>query len=408
MDASNEDTYVENLSGKKLTQIPSDSFKKSLKSIDLSCNSIRKIQQNDFKNCPTVKQLKLYSNKIIKINGLNNLTKLEELQLQFNYLTSIGKTLADLKNLKTLRIDSNRIQSILTQEVCVLSNLSFLDVSSNLLHNIDFVKVLTNLQQLHCTHNQLTNISNLKLKHLEEIDLSFNAIETISGIKMLPKLKILKLQNNNLSTLTNAGSVKSLQELHLDDNNICSIKNITEQFPNLEILHISANAIAELKQLEELLTISDTLQELSIYNNPIISNVEEKKNIAKILSDLDLSVIDSISQKPAKRSTTPSLMRPMSANQGVSTRCIEQQLKTTDILMEDFVDRIKSQFTVLNAVLAELPDEKSIEESRSISRLRELNNCSVLSEARPKSKCNSRTRIEEAKAFADMNFDQRM
>jgi len=408
MDASNEDTYVENLSGKKLTQIPSDSFKKSLKSIDLSCNSIRKIQQNDFKNCPMVKQLKLYSNKIIKINGLNNLTKLEELQLQFNYLFSIGKTLADLKNLKTLRIDSNRIQSILTQEVCVLSNLSFLDVSSNLLHNIDFVKVLTNLQQLHCTHNQLTNISNLKLKHLEEIDLSFNAIETISGMKMLPKLKILKLQNNNLSTLTNAGSVKSLQELHLDDNNICSIKNITEQFPNLEILHISANAIAELKQLEELLTISDTLQELSIYNNPIISNVEEKKNIAKILSDLDLSVIDSISQKPAKRSTTPSLMRPMSANQGVSTRCIEQQLKTTDILMEDFIDRIKSQFTVLNAVLAELPDEKSIEESRSISRLRELNNCSVLSEARPKSKCNSRTRIEEAKAFADMNFDQRM
>ena len=358
-EVTEDDDYACILTCQGLKIIPREAFKKTLKTIDLSCNYITSIRENDFNKCSMIKQLKLYSNKIHEIKGLQYLSKLEDLQLQHNEIKSIGKNLSNLKNLKYLRLDSNHMRNIPMPDACSLSNLIYIDLSGNNLENIDSLNVLSSLEQLICTHNNIRKIANLKsLKKLEDLDVGFNDLTDISGLKGLSNLKSINIENNKIKSIQNVEILKSLQDLKIAGNFITDLKHICEQFSFLEILDVSNNDISNVEQLMYLKNLSE-LKELTLYNNPVVKNDENKTILKEIADEVKVEVLDGTQRNHGKMNSTTKPMRPMSANQMISTRQIEEQFRTADFYMNDFEDRIESQFAVIKSMIAELPTKGS-------------------------------------------------
>ena len=357
-EVTENDDYTCIITCQSLKIIPREAFKKTLKTIDLSCNFITSIRENDFNKCSMIKQLKLYSNKIQEIRGLQYLSKLEDLQLQHNEIKTVGRNLSNLKNLKYLRLDSNRIRNIPMPDICSLNNLTYIDLSGNNLENIDSLNILSSLEQLICTHNNIRKIANLKsLKKLEDIDVGFNDLTDISGLKGLSNLKNVNIENNKMKSIQNVGILKSLQDLKIAGNFFTNLKHICEQFNFLEILDVSNNNISHVEQLMYLKNLPE-LKELTLYNNPVV-NDENKTILKEIADEVKVEVLDGTQRNHGKLNSTTKPMRPMSANQMISTRQIEEQFRTADFCMSDFEDRIESQFTVIRTMIAELPTKGS-------------------------------------------------
>jgi serine/threonine protein kinase len=142
------------------------------------------------------------------IKGLNNLSRISEINLMGNELTNT-RFLSSLKHLKSLNLVSNQITDIKP-----LSNLKFLEtlyLSGNNITDISPLSKLSSLTELTLVDNQITNIEPLsKLTNLEALYLSGNKINDVSPLLNLSTLKKLNLRNNPLSSNQIDSLVKSL------------------------------------------------------------------------------------------------------------------------------------------------------------------------------------------------------
>ena len=99
-----------------------------------------------------LQKLTLKCNQITKIEGLDKLTKLQELDLAYNlYITEI-KGLNKLTNLQVLNLDYNKITE--TQGLNKLTNLRELDLEGNYITEIEGLEGLTNLQVIRIAHQK--------------------------------------------------------------------------------------------------------------------------------------------------------------------------------------------------------------------------------------------------------------
>ena len=157
------------------------------------------------------------------------LTELEWLDLSSNILTAISPEIKNLKNLKHLNIGSwfdvlnyyeagNRIQK-LSKEIGELSQLTFLDISSNPLKNIP---------------EEIGNLTNLEVLIADEIDCEF-PLEILKNFKKLKELCLCKVEINT-AFIDLIASLQHLQELDLidffDEKGYEELKSI---FPHLDI-----------------------------------------------------------------------------------------------------------------------------------------------------------------------------
>ena len=357
-------TYTVDLSSINIKDIPDLSKYKHCKSLDLSCNQISTIWQEVFQVCPYLKEIKLYSNKLEKIEGIKNLQHLENLQLQYNRISSLTEGLTNCKNLRFLRLDSNRLTMLKASDVRCLNQLSYLDISANCLEDISFINVLSSLKELHCANNKLQKIPNLSsLTKLEEIDISHNVLTSLSGLKGMRNLKTLNARDNEIASLVPVDTLKSLTDLNISDNRLKKLPRFATQFPSLEVLSVAGN---QLEKPDDLLALRKlcSLKELDIQNNPVTVDSSVLENLSvNLLEKLDLVFYNgkNIVKKDTQRQTRPkSAMRPMSANQLVSEKTISNQLHYDEMCLSDFEDRIKSQFVAVKGLLEELPKTKPI------------------------------------------------
>ena len=357
-------TYIIDLSSINIKDIPDLSKYKHCKSIDLSCNQISTIWQEVFQTCPYLKEIKLYSNKLHKIEGIKNLQHLENLQLQYNKISSLTDGLTNCKNLRFLRLDSNRLTALKVSDVRSFNQLSYLDISANCLEDISSISVLGSLKELHCTHNKLQKVPNLSsLTKLEEIDLSHNVLTSLSGLKGMRNLKVLNVKDNEITSLTSVDTLKLLTDFNVSENRLKKLSRLVTQFPSLEILSVAGN---QLEKADDLLALSKlhSLKELDIQNNPITADSSVLENLSiNFLKQLDLVFYNgkNIVKKESQRQARPkSAMRPMSANQLVSEKTISNQLHYDEMCLSDFEDRIKSQFVAVQGLLEELPKTKPV------------------------------------------------
>ena len=118
--------------------------------------------------------------------GLEKLTKLERLDLQYNQLTDM-KGLENLTQLTRLDLDHNKLTHVKGLEK--LTQLRELDLENYQLTSVKGLEKLTQLEWLYLNHNQLTSA-----KGLEKLSLENNPALTKAQIdelqKALPNCKI--------------------------------------------------------------------------------------------------------------------------------------------------------------------------------------------------------------------------
>lgn len=131
---------------------------------------------------------------ITEIEGLENLTNLKELNLQYNQIREI-KGLESLINLQKLNLMDNKIEDLKGLEN--LNNLQGLYLCHNRIEELKGLEKLTNLHHLGLSENQIEDIKGLEnLNELRELSFWSNRIKEINGLENLTKLKGLNLHYN--------------------------------------------------------------------------------------------------------------------------------------------------------------------------------------------------------------------
>jgi hypothetical protein len=157
--------------------------------------SIEEIERLDqFTDC--LEKLNLSNNKLTKIEGLEQFTKLKSLDLSYNLIEKI-EGLNNLDQLEELDLSSNSIKEISGLEN--LDELTVLTLRKNNIRKIERLENCSFLEVLDLNYNYLTELSGLKnLMNLKYLNVSYNRIEKVSGLETLLNLEILTIRRNPL------------------------------------------------------------------------------------------------------------------------------------------------------------------------------------------------------------------
>ncbi|CAH1802035.1 unnamed protein product [Owenia fusiformis] len=228
---------------------------KVLEDLDLSENSLTKLQQGTFWDLGELKILRISRNKVPLILGNNcfqGLTKLEMLNLYSTNVQggSLKSTMFEnLDSLKTLVLVNSDIHIVKSGAFSQLSNLQDLYLSGNNLTNIGPGKFqgLKNLRNLGICKNKapLTvggfDLESLTCLNLHSTEISGGFLKS-SMFRGLSSLKILDLEGCGIHTIDKKAfrTVPDVKTIHLRDNTLANTRYIPIMF----------NILANLREIE--------------------------------------------------------------------------------------------------------------------------------------------------------------
>jgi hypothetical protein len=209
------------------------------------------------------------SNKsIYSLKGIKYFRSLRELDLSSNNLIdpSITDFIPDahLGLINTLKASYNISRLIPAfEELSQLRNLEVLNMSMNLISNIDMLKDLGNIRQLNLSYcnfiKDLTPLNELVL--IETLELRKNMIDNVEALDKMVNLKTLDLSNNRIKDITTLEALSNLELLYLGNsmtfsdkfvcyNQITDIKALST-LPKLRVLDVEGNPVQNIKLLKE-------------------------------------------------------------------------------------------------------------------------------------------------------------
>ncbi|MCS3528655.1 COR domain-containing protein [Chryseobacterium sp. JUb7] len=163
-----------------------------------------------------------------------------------------------------------------------LKNLEELHITESKISNLDFLGEYKNLQNLSIKRCGLKDISQCKnLKSLKSLNFRGNEIVDISPIKSLTKLEELTLWDNKISNISFLSSLTNLNYLDLDDNDISEISTLSK-LKSIRTLYLSSNKVSLIQPLCNI----DNLRRLDVSYN-LITDTE---NINKISNLVELNI----------------------------------------------------------------------------------------------------------------------
>ena len=120
------------------------------------------------------------------------------------------------QGLKTLKLNENS------------SKVKRMNISGNLIKDMNFTGDFPALQELCVSNNILTEISIKTLKYLMKLNLSSNFIKNVKGLRKdnLPALKYLDLSNNLIASILSMGNHENLTEFYCYQNKITELSEI--------------------------------------------------------------------------------------------------------------------------------------------------------------------------------------
>ncbi|WRX27388.1 Leucine-rich repeat - like 10 [Theobroma cacao] len=216
----------------------------NLEVLDLRGNSLKNDILVHMGSLSSLKTLDLGSNKLkgtVHLQELNNLTNLKNLYLQDNSIESLqplyqgNETQLKLTNLEVLDLSFNLFSNNTFAFLPELSSLKTLYMWSNQLQgSIDIAGLnnLINLKKLDLSWNKIESLQSfqdngrqLKLTHLEELDLSGNLFNNsiFASLKGLSNLKSLCIYDNKLKgsiDMKDLGAFTNLEELYMSGNEL--------------------------------------------------------------------------------------------------------------------------------------------------------------------------------------------
>ncbi|KAJ3686408.1 hypothetical protein LUZ61_015572 [Rhynchospora tenuis] len=223
----------------KLKNIPDMSNFKGLLLFDVSFNEITSLNGLS-KVSPTLKELYVSKNEVLKIEELGHFRSLEILELGSNRL-KIMENLETLTNLQELWLGRNRIKAI---NLCGLKCIKKLSLQSNRLTSMLGLQECVALEELYLSHNGIQNMEGLStLQNLRVLDVSSNKLSSINDIDNLNNLEDLWLNDNQIESLEGmkeavVGSREKLTTIYLERNPCAKSPNyvatIKMIFPNIQ------------------------------------------------------------------------------------------------------------------------------------------------------------------------------
>ena len=125
-----------------------------------------------------------------------------------------------------------------------LTKLDVLDLHSNKITKIENISHLSDLRVLNLANNMIQHVEGLNgLVSLTEINLRRNLIETVQGLNNCPRLQRIFLSNNRINKFDSIQSIKDahqLSELALDGNHVTTLEGYFQfcikNCPNLKNL----------------------------------------------------------------------------------------------------------------------------------------------------------------------------
>ena len=140
---------------------------------------------------------------------------------------------------------------------------------------------LTNLELKVFTEQNASDycqINNINQSHIFRLDLGYNRLTDISGIKLFKNLQILSLEKNSLTDISILKDLNNIKILYLGDNKIKDI-SVIQYLNEIKILFLSDNEIKDISVLKNL----NNLEILDLENNEITDiSVLKYLNIKKL------------------------------------------------------------------------------------------------------------------------------
>jgi len=233
------------------------------------------------------------SQRLEDISPLASLTHLEELNLDFNRIRDINP-LSSLVNLRVLYLKHGTIstrrylirnhtyESLDLTPIANLLNLEHLDISKNIITNLEPLDSLTNLQHLIIDCIGFCSYPSLAETHPDLAE-QYNHSVDITPLSNLTNLKILHFNNNpHIQDLSPLASLKQLQVLGVSHNSIKDIRFLKD-LVNLEALYLAANQFKDVSPLQNL----KKMRILSMTNNRQISDITHLSSLTN-LQELNL------------------------------------------------------------------------------------------------------------------------
>lgn len=225
----------------------------NLKRLNLEQNQINKIE--GLENKSNIEHLYLSNNQISKVEGLENLKNLETLYLSNNQITditplSINTSLTNLYLKGNSKIDGNR-NNYTGKKLEALNKIGeILDRNGTINIDVDKIGLFNNYKTLDLSKQQLTTLEPLEgLTQLTELNLDTNQLtleDTKSQeiLKNMTSLRSLNLSTNKITNVTAINNLNNLKILNLNgaENNI-NLQEIEDIISNLDKLILSTESL---------------------------------------------------------------------------------------------------------------------------------------------------------------------
>lgn len=238
-----------------------------------------------------------------------NETQGDYLDLSFCKLSEIPSEIKTFVWLKTLSLRVNSIKKISN----LPPNLKTLIISNNTLNKICQGDIPDGVTDLRLEMNMITEIEEGALPlSLESIDLTSDCLESVKFLKPLVNLKRCDMPHNMIATLNESlpenllylncadNEIEALpddipiglEELIINYNNLTLVRNIPPFLRKLECYFNEITFIESLPSNMESLDISDNrLTELPILNDKL-TTLDASKNLISVVSDVPRTLIE--------------------------------------------------------------------------------------------------------------------
>lgn len=223
----------------------------------------------EIRDAENVSALHLKGNLITDLGPLAGLTNIRYLYLQDNFVVDLAPV-ATLPQLHTIDVSNNQLFSLEPLARC--QALVELYAPNNKVEEVSPLAKLTGLKIIDLGYNSVKSAAALsELKQLKQLYLNDNKLIQLVGIEQLTELERLSISGNNLqaSDLELLLGLEQLVDLGLDDLNLTELPEQLLMLPNLEVISLTGNPIANVPA-EEL----NDLNQLRTYTNMYVQTAE--------------------------------------------------------------------------------------------------------------------------------------
>ncbi|CAL6103608.1 leucine-rich_repeat domain-containing protein [Hexamita inflata] len=205
----------------------------------------------------------------LNINQQLSESKLQLLNLSYNSGISLNG-LQQCKSLQNLEISNSELSNI--SIISQITSLVQLNMYSNQIKDISTIGKLLNLEQLNLSYNpEISSLEHLApLLKIKKLDIDEIGAKTLNGIQNMTDLVYLRAWKNEFTHVNELETLTKLKEVNLSYNKISDLTGLRNAI-NIETLEVDGN---ELHNLEGLPRQSTKLISLSAYHNPNLKNIK--------------------------------------------------------------------------------------------------------------------------------------